>query len=347
VIRVGLGGLGVIGWIHWLAYRKLRGVRVAAICESDKRRLTGDLRGLQGNFGPPGEQLDLKGIEAYADFDALLADPRIDLVDISLPTSLHAEMAIRALAAGKHVFCEKPMALRLADCRRMVAAAKKADRLLMVGHVLPFFPEYLWALTTVRSGKFGNVRGGAFKRVISDPAWIRNFWSPEHIGGPMLDLHVHDAHFIRLMFGMPREVTTSGRMRNDLPEFWHTQFRFADRDITVAATSGTINQQGRAFTHGFEIHLDRATLMFDFAVIGGEGRYLCEPTLLDSKGKVQRPKLPGGDPVDAFVCELREVARCVRTGQGSDILGAALAQDAIRICERQAESLRRSRPVVV
>jgi predicted dehydrogenase len=340
MIRVGLVGLGFIGWIHWLAYQKLAGVRVAAICESDSKRLSGDLRGIQGNFGPPGEQIDLTGIAAYTTLDELLADPQVDLVDISLPTSLHADMAIRALEAGKHVLCEKPMALRLTDCERMVAAATKANRLLMIAHVLPFFPEYAWALRTIRSGEYGELRGGAFKRVIADPAWLQGFWSADRIGGPMLDLHVHDAHFIRLVFGMPTEVTTTGRMRDSLPEFWHSQFRFANRDLVVAATSGTINQQGRPFTHSFEIHLERATLMFDFAVIGGDGKYLCEPMLLDDKGEVQRAELAGGDPVDAFVSELREVVHCVRDGKTSEILGAILAQDAMKLCERQAESLR-------
>jgi predicted dehydrogenase len=213
--------------------------------------------------------------------------------------------------------------------------------------VLPFFPEYDWARRVIRSGDYGQVRGGAFRRVISDPTWIKDFWSPERIGGPMLDLHIHDAHFIRLLFGMPQEVTTSGRMRNGLPEFWHSQFRFANRDLVVEATSGTIDQQGRAFTHSFEIHLERATLVFDFAVIGGAGRYLCEPTLLDSAGGVEHPKLPGGDPIDAFVSELREATRSVSEGKTSEILGAILAQDAIRLCEKQSDSLLSGQPVKI
>ena len=362
MIRVGIVGLGFMGWIHWLAYRKLRGVQVAAICTRDKRRLAGDWRGIQGNFGPPGEQVDLSGVAAYPDVDDLLGDERIDLVDITLPTYLHADVAVRALKAGKHVLCEKPMALRVADCKRMVAAADKAKRLLFIAHVLPFFPEYQWALKTVQSGKYGRLLGGAFRRVIADPPWAKNFWSPEHIGGPMLDLHIHDAHFIRLLFGMPESVTTLGRTRrrvsptlasrvrrggrdNGLPEFWHTQFRFADRDLVVEATSGTIDQPGRPFTHGFEIHLERALLAFDFAVIGGEGQHLCEPLLLDGKGGVQRPKLSGGDPVDAFADEIREVARCIGKGHASEILGAELAQDAMRICEKESASLLRGKPV--
>jgi predicted dehydrogenase len=370
LIRVGIVGIGFMGWIHWLAYQKIRGVQVVAISTRDKRRLAGDWRGIQGNFGPPGAQVDLKNIAAYADLDDLLADERIDLVDVTLPTYLHADTATRALRAGKHVLCEKPMALRMSDCNRMVAAANTARSkeqgagrkgqttkrnpasqlpaprpLLFIGHVLPFFPEYNWALKVASSGKYGRVLGGAFRRVIVDPPWAKNFWSAEHIGGPMLDLHIHDAHFIRLLFGMPASVMTQGRVRNGLPAFWHTQFRFADRNLTVEATSGTIDQPGRPFTHGFEIHLERATLAFEFAVFGDDARYLCEPVLLDNKGGVQHPKLAGGDPVDAFVDELSEVARSIRAGRPSKILGAGLAQDAMRICEAQSSSLLREKPV--
>jgi predicted dehydrogenase len=346
VIRVGLVGIGFMGWIHWLAYQRVAGARVAAISTRNPQRLAGDWRGIQGNFGPPGEQVDLQGVAAHAAIDDLLADPQVDLVDICLPTPQHAEVAIRALEAGKHVLCEKPMALRLGDCERMVAAARKANRQLMIGHVLPFFPEYEWALKVIHGGEFGQLRGGSFRRVISDPTWMKNFWSANEIGGPMLDLHIHDAHFIRLLFGMPQEVCSSGSTRNGLPEFWHSQFRFANRDLVVAATSGTINQQGRPFTHGFEIHLDQATLAFEFAVIGGAGRYLCEPTLFDSAGGVQHPDLSaGGDPIEAFANELREVTHAIRDGQTSSTLGAALAQDAIRLCEAQAASLKAAEPV--
>jgi predicted dehydrogenase len=365
VIRVGIVGIGFMGWIHWLAWHKLRGARVAAISTRNRKRLAGDWREIKGNFGPPGEQVDLAGVATYAEVDDLLADPRVDLVDITLPTSLHADVAIRALEAGKHVLCEKPMALTLAECKRMVAAAeRRTDNLvrrnpkqadgqdcpsdapqLFIAHVLPFFPEYAWARKVIASGKYGGLLGGAFRRVIADPKWMKDYWSPEHTGGPMLDLHVHDAHFIRLLFGMPEAVSTAGRVRDGLAEFWHSQFRFAESGVVVEATSGTINQQGRAFEHGFEIHLERATLLFQFAVLGGEGSYLCAPTLLDSRGGVERPKLAGGDPIDAFAAELREVVQCVQAGRSSEILGAELAQDAMRICERESASLRRARPI--
>jgi predicted dehydrogenase len=343
MINVGIVGLGFMGMIHYLTYRKLSGVRVAAICEVNEKRLTGDWTDIKGNFGPPGEQMDLTGVATYTKLDDMLAGTQLDLVDVTLPPAMHANATIAALKAGKHVFCEKPMSLTLPECQRMSAAAREADRRLFVGHVLPFFPEYHWAYEAAHSGRYGALQGGAFRRVISDPAWLTNFWNAEQVGGPLFDLHVHDAHFIRLLFGMPDEVISRGRTKNGLPEFWHSMFTYKDKGYLVEATSGCRPQQGRAFNHGFEIHFERATLLFEFAVIGGEGAYLCPPTLLDESGKAHRVNLGDGDPMNAFEAELRNATDCVRKNQESDILSGALAQDAVRLCQMEADSIRSSR----
>jgi predicted dehydrogenase len=329
-----------MGMIHYLAYRKLPGVKVVALCEVNERRLAGDWTDIKGNFGPPGAQMDLSGIMTTTRLDEMLRRDDIDLIDVTLPPSLHADAAVAASRAGKHVFCEKPMALRLDQCEAMSRAAAEAERLLMVGHVLPFFPEYAWALDAVRHGAFGRLLGGSFRRVISDPAWLRNYWTADQVGGPLFDLHVHDAHFIRLLFGMPQGVVSRGRLRGDLPEFWNSQFDFGSRGPTVLATSGALPQAGRSFNHGFEIHCERGTLLFEFAVFGDEGKFLCPPTLLTADGSVERPDLGSGDPMQAFEAELREVVNCVRENRPSAVLGADLACDAIRLCEMQAASIR-------
>jgi len=347
MIRVGIAGLGFMGMVHYLTYQKLRGAKVAAICETNEKRLTGDWRGIQGNFGPAGKKMDLRGVSTTTSLDDMLADPDIDLIDITLPPSLHAEMACRAMRAGKHVFCEKPMALSTTDCGRMLRTAKSTGKQLFIGHVLPFFPEFAWALKTVRSGKFGKLLGGSFKRVISDPKWLPNFWSAKHTGGPMFDLHVHDAHFIRLLFGMPSAVITHGRQRDEVAEYWNTQFCYDKSKYAVHATSGTIAQQGRAFTHGFEIHLEKATLAFEFAAVGKDAKYLCPPTLFDDRGRARPAKLGGGDPMDSFVAEIKEVVGCVRQGRESTILNSDLARDAILLCHKQTQSLTRGRSVKI
>lgn len=345
MIRIGIAGVGFMGMIHYLSYQKLKDAKVVALCEQLEKRLTGDWRDIKGNFGPAGQMMDLSGIATYTQLDDMLADQSVDVVDITLPPALHANIAVKALASGKHVFTEKPMAMTVADCDRMVEAATKAKRQLLVGHVLPFFPEYAWALKLIRSGQYGKLVGGSFRRVISEPTWLRNYWQADQVGGPMLDLHIHDAHFIRLAFGMPTSVVTRGSTKNGLAKNWHTLFEYPS--FAVHATSGTIDQQGRAFNHGFEIHLERATLLFEFAVLGGEGRYLCEPTLLDADGNAIPAKLSGGDPMDGFEAELREVAACIEADRLSDILGCGLARDAILLCHKQSESLAAGNPVAV
>ncbi len=347
MIRVGIAGIGFMGMVHYLSYQKVRSAKVVALCETIQKRLDGDWRDIKGNFGPAGKKMNLKGIAKYDDLDDLLADSNIDVVDVCLPPRFHPDVTIRALKAGKHVFCEKPIALTAKDARRMVAAAQKAKRILMIGHVLPMFPEYGKAYQLIQNGKYGRLMGGSFKRVISDPLWIPNFFDPAAIGGPMFDLHIHDAHFIRLACGMPDSLFTTGRMRGEVAEYFTTQFVYEDSDLAVTATSGVINQQGRSFTHAFEIHLERATLLFDFAMIGDKPELLTPFTVLDSKGKVLQPKLGEGDPMVAFEHELKEVARAVQALKASPILDGQLARDAVVLCQKQTQSLQSGRVVRV
>lgn len=341
MVRVGLVGIGFMGMIHYLAWEKVKGAKVTAINTRDPKRLAGDWRGIQGNFGPPGKKMDLKGVKRYAQFDELLADPEIDLVDLCLPPHMHADAAVEALKAGKHVLVEKPMALWTAEGDRMLRAAKKYRKQLLVAHVLPFFPEYAWAYQAVTSGKYGKLKGGMFKRIISDPTWLTDFYDPAKVGGPVVDLHIHDAHFIRLLCGMPKAVFARGRMRESVVEFMTVEFLFADRGLAVSAQTGVINQQGRTFTHGFEIHLEKATLIYDFATIGkGAGIPL---TLLSEDGKATQPKLGAGD---AFEAELAAAAKSVATGEPSPLLSGQLAADALAICHRETESVIKGKQIV-
>ncbi|MEX0676153.1 MAG: Gfo/Idh/MocA family oxidoreductase [Pirellulales bacterium] len=347
MLRVGIAGLGFMGMIHYLAYQKVKGVKVAAMCETQRERLAGDWRKIKGNFGPAGKKMDLSGIDKYERLDEMLASPKLDLVDICLPPSAHAPVAIAALKAGKHVFCEKPIALVAADAARMVKTAQAAGRQLMIGQVLPFFPEYAYAYKAVKSGQYGRLLGGHFKRVISDPLWLADFYDPRKIGGPMLDLHVHDAHFIRLLCGMPKSVFTTGRMRGEVAEYFVSQFAFDDPALVVSVMSGVIEQQGRAFSAGFEIHLQRATLLYDFAVIGGKPQVNMPLSVLTADGKVERPKMKSSDPVDSFADELTEAAGTVKSGKPSALLDGRLARDAIVLCQKQTESIRKRRPVAI
>ena len=340
MINVGITGIGFMGWIHYLAYQKTPTAQIRAICTRNEAKRNGDWTSIQGNFGPPGEQVDVSEWSCYEQIDDLLADESIDLIDICLPPDIHADIAIRALEAGKHVLIEKPMALTAEDCENIVSVAAANNRQAMVAHVLPFFPEYAYLRNAVASGEFGKLLGGHFNRVISDPLWLgKDFWSEDKVGGPLIDLHVHDAHLIRFLFGMPTAVKTRGRLREDIVEYCSTVFEFEDSDLVVTSNSGVMNQQGRTFMHNFEAHFEQATMQFSYAALADEPE-VSPLKVFDSEGNVLRPDLGAGDPVDSFVLEIQEAIMAIESQNPSSLLGGDLARDAITLCYRQAESAR-------
>ncbi len=337
MIRVGIAGVGFMGWIHWLAYRQTPGIEVAAVASRDPLKRGGDWTGIRGNFGPPGEHVDLSGIKVYDDWRAMAADDTLDLIDVCLPPNQHPLAVCTAASAGRHVLCEKPLALSASQCRDVVAHVNRCQRQLLVGHVLPFFPEYSFAWQAACSGQFGLPRGGHFRRVISRPTWIPDFFNRDTVGGPLLDLHVHDAHFIRLVFGMPRGVFSQGWCENGTVKFATSLFDYGP-DRAISATMGVIEQPGRPFTHGFELLLERATLQFEYAATtaGDESMAI---KLFDDRGEIHRAVAPPGGPLAAFEAEIAEVARSLSTGKISPLLSGDLARDAIALCEAQHESI--------
>ncbi|HMO36596.1 MAG TPA: Gfo/Idh/MocA family oxidoreductase, partial [Gemmatales bacterium] len=133
MVRVGLTGIGFMGMIHYLAYQQVFGVKVVALCERDPRKRAGDWTSIQGNFGPRGTQMDLSGVRCYESYQQLLEDAEVDLVDICLPTEMHAQWSQEAFRAGKHVFVEKPVALTLEEADRCLQAAQAAGKQFHVG----------------------------------------------------------------------------------------------------------------------------------------------------------------------------------------------------------------------
>ncbi len=334
MVRIGLVGVGFMGMIHYLASRQLQGGKVAALCSHNERKLAGDWRSIRGNFGPPGEVMDLTGIKKYHNLDDLLADRDVDLVDLCTPTDQHPHMAMRALKAGKHVLVEKPIALAAADADAMVATARQTGKLLMVAHVLPFMPEFAFAAAALRDGRFGKVLGGHFKRVIARPDWSAAIGDAARTGGPAIDLHVHDTHFIRLACGMPAGVFATGIGADGVVAYLTSSYLYGPGGPAITCSSGALAQPARPFVHGFEIYLERATLLFESGVL--------PLTMLTADGKSAQPALDESarDPVGAFRLEIQTAVDGVLAGKEPDLLRAQLARDALVLCHKECESIR-------
>lgn len=340
MIRIGIVGIGFMGMIHYLASRKLKDAKVTAICSRDQKKLDGDWRGIRGNFGPPGEVMDLGDIKKYARLDDLLADPDIDVIDVCNPTHLHPETAIAALKAGKHVLVEKAIALDTKDADAMVAAAAKAGKLLMVAHVLPFFPEFAFAAKAIRGSAYGKLLSAHFRRIISRPDWSAEIGDAAKTGGPAVDLHIHDTHFIGLVCGVPKQVTSAGVVGpGGVVEHVTTLYHFPGGPA-VSCSSGWLTQKGRPFVHGYEIFLEKATLVYESGAT--------PLTVLTTDGKSEQPKLEGGgEDTAAFTAELQTACDGVRDGKLPDLLSGQLARDALVLCYKEIESAKVGRTVTV
>lgn len=336
-MRIGIVGIGFMGMIHYLAAKRTPGVKVAAIATRDPRKRAGDWTMIQGNFGPRGQQEDLTGVTVYDDLAALLGDTSVDLVDICLPNDGHHAAALAALRSGKHVLVEKAIALTIEQADEMLAAAADAGKTLQVAHVLPFFPEFKFALEAARDRRYGALRGAHFRRHISPPDWSGAMADLQRTGGPIVDLHIHDTHFIALLAGRPQAVFSRGLLREGVPEYVSTQYLYDEPTPCLTATSGSISSPSRPFTHGFEIYFDDATVYFEAGT----------PLTVYTKSGVETPSLPAGDPLDAFADELKAAIEVASGRTTGGILDGKLARDALALCLRERESILSGQMVLV
>lgn len=341
MVRVGLVGIGFMGWIHYLAYQRSRCATLAAFCSRDAKKRSGDWRGIQGNFGPPSEQISIEGLDVFESLDQMLRSPNIDVIDICLPPHLHADVAKLAIASGKDVFCEKPFALHATDCLEVLDLARKHQRLVMVAHVLPYMGAFQYAYQLAASGKYGRPIGGYFKRIICDPSWIPDFYDPDTIGGPLIDLHVHDLHYIQLLFGKPTRIHAVGRIQGEVAKFAHVLYEFADRNVSVASSSGVIDGPARPFTHGFELQLEHATLQHEFAAFSDGGETMPLKIILRDGG-IERPELPAADEVDAFTAEIDDMAASIVSRKAAARLDGEIARQAIELALQIQSTLQKS-----
>ena len=193
-LRIGIAGLGRLGRRHAenLAQRMPRAQLVAA-CSPVAEELAW------------AEQLGVA--RGYADYAAMLSDADIDAVFLVTPTTLHAAQIIEGLQAGKHVFCEKPLSLEIADCERVQREALRRPELkVMIGYGRRFDPSYRDAYDKIQAGLIGApflVRSQNLD--MNDPSGFFVRFAPTS-GGIFLDCTVHDIDLARWFLGNPRPL---------------------------------------------------------------------------------------------------------------------------------------------
>lgn len=329
-VNVGVIGLGFMGMVHIKAYRNVPGARLVAVSDAFKQPVNGVLPGVGGNI-TDGDSLHLDPeTRFYTDWEELIADPAVDLVDICVPTSDHVKLSLAALRAGKHVVCEKPMARTSAQCREIVQAAAASKGCFMPAMCMRFWPGWDWLKAAIDNGTYGKVLSARFRRVSAPPGWSRGtYFKGGESGGALLDLHIHDADFVQFCFGRPKAVFSSGLTRfSGAIDHVVTIYHLANGAV-VTAEGGWIMNEGFPFTMTYTVVFEKATADFDISR-GAEALKLHE------EGRPETVvKLEDGD---GYTGELRHLVESIQNGVLPTTVTVLDGLGAVEICEAEEMS---------
>jgi predicted dehydrogenase len=326
---VGLGGYGLGRIIP--EFRNCEHSRLAAVVSGDRAKAE---RVAQEHGLPAG------AIYSYQDYDRIRDNPDIDIVYVCLPNAMHAEYSIRASQAGKHVLCEKPMAVSVAECEAMIAAARTANRKLMIGYRSHFEPHNREAMRLARTGAVGRTRYVRSEHGFDfgDP----NAWRLKRAlsgGGSLMDIGIYALQAVRYMTGEePVAVTARESTDRRDPRFREVEDMI---DFTLDFPSGAIGSCQSMYS------ANRNQIM----LMGEKGRIELEPATGysgqrlwvggDRERQVTPPPGPGRNQ---FAAQLDHLSECAVSGREPIVSGEEGLRD-MRIIEAIYRSAREGRTI--
>jgi len=314
VIKIGIIGCGKItDFAHGPRYSAIEGAKITALCDINPARMK-----MQQRKSAPDAEL-------FTDYRKLLkAD--LDAVSICTPNDLHCTMTLAALRAGLHVMCEKPLAGTLADADRMVAAARRAGRILQVDQTLRYEPSFVTLANLVAEGQIGKpIHARCIRSFGATPdiAWspgAKWFVQRKHQGGIVLDIGVHMADVLKWIMGDVVEVAATTRTLTrgiDVTDTAAALFRCKNGGTAVLELSWATPAPGSLI----EVYGTAGKVRMGFT------REPIELTRIGRKGaEVSYPEVKKGIP-DSFDCFIK----AIRNGTKSPTPGE-LGRDAVAIC---------------
>ena len=338
MVKVAIIGAGFMGGMHAQVYQNLPNAKLVAIVDVDPSRA---------------EKLAEKyAARAYSKIKDILIRDDIDAVDICLPTFLHPTHTIEAAKAGKHVFCEKPIALTLEDADRMIEEVEKRGVKFMVGHVLRFWPEYVKIKKIQESGRLGKPILISCTRLSPAPTWAWQGWLTDvkRSGGALVDLHIHDIDFLLYLLGKP--VSVYSRAPGEPLSYNHvfTLLNFPRGRIGVA-------EGGWDMPDSFPFTMSLVGL-FEKGAVEFNSRYQRTLTIYPEGKEPEYPKIEvefqaAGDvegniaELRGYFSELKYFIDCLEKGEHPDIAGGRVARDALEVVLLAKKSLQTGKIVEV
>ena len=292
MLKVAVVGVGGISGAHIPAWENRADAELVALCDIRTERM---------------ERFENTEKHLYTDLDEMLKNEELDILDICLPTYLHAEVAIKAMNMGINVVTEKPISLKKEDVARVYEAAEKNNVKFMVAQVLRFWPEYELLKEIYDSKRYGKLLSGTMTRLGCYPRWSWDGWmmDEKRSGLVPFDLHIHDLDYMVYAFGKP---TVAHKFRSKLPDqdFMSITYNFGDFFINTEASWYATSYP---FTAEFRFQ-------FEDAVVANENGkmiiYLRDDEKIDlsqdAEGDTGAINLPKSD---AYANELNYFADCV------------------------------------
>lgn len=220
MLKVAVVGVGGISGAHIPVWEEMEDAELIALCDI---RL---------------EQMEkYENIKHYTDFEEMLNNEEIDILDICLPTFLHADYAVKAMERGINVICEKPISLNEEDIDRVYSTTEKNNVKFMVAQVLRFWPEYELLKEIYDTKKYGKLLSGTMTRLGCYPRWSWDGWmmDEKRSGLVPFDLHIHDLDFMVYAFGIP-EIKYQYRSKLPDQDFFTVNYDFGDFSINTEAS---------------------------------------------------------------------------------------------------------------
>lgn len=319
-LRVGLLGAGRIGQAHAARYATMRQARLVAVADARPEAADALARRYRAR--------------ACHDYDALLEDGTIDMVDICLPTHLHEQAVVSAAGAGLPILCEKPIGRSLEEVDRMLRAVQRAGVMAMVAQVIRFWPEYVAIERMVRAGELGTPLVAAATRLDAMGNLAPWFKDPALSGGALLDLHIHDLDYLFSLFGLPRRVSAVGVQSET--GGWDHVVSSLDFGATRAVAEASYRMPaGFGFTMGLRVVGARACV--EYRRTGAAEKRAARSFVLHRPDAAPRSlRVP---QEDAYLAEIGYFVDCVVRGRPPSIGTLADARAVLQVAMAVKESL--------
>lgn len=324
-MRVAVIGAGGMAASHFKAYQRIPMLEVIAVCDIDSNAASN-----------AGKEM---GCRAFTDMDAMLDICEPDAVDICLPSFLHFETVMKCLARNLHIFCEKPLAHTSTEAEQILKEADRRGRVIQVGQVLRFWPEYQYLKESISNEKYGRLCHLLMQRQFGTHEAGSWYMDPEKCRMACFEMHIHDTDFINSMFGLPDYVDSVGR---EVPgihlSYISTRYLYTGAEAVMQAEAGW-SDSSLEFAAGYRAVFEHGVMEYKEGVVkeypANEGA-----REVDLQGSM-------GIPSD-IVGVIRELKEFEAKAEGRNVISlvsAESAADTIWILEREQESAEQGKKI--